>query len=173
MRRFPFAAALAAFIALAAPGAAAKLPCAEKDKACLLKEAKKNPVRTLDFWAKQLAKPIGERIGPAPQELVDYLEIDNALNGFREKPRAAKLSPEFLADVRGALDDLMPVIRKVAGPTFANGITKTMLHQEWSMTIEQAIEAEAQAQAICMMTEDFKRAYHAFVAKQRPKFEGD
>ena len=59
-----------------------------------------------------------------------------------------------------------------AGPTFANGITKTMLHQEWSMTIEQAIEAEAQAQAICMMTEDFKRAYHAFVAKGKPKFEG-
>ena len=61
----------------------------------------------------------------------------------------------------------------VAGPTFANGITKTMLHQEWSMTIEQAIEAEAQAQALCMLTEDFKRAYHAFVAKQKPRFEGN
>ena len=61
----------------------------------------------------------------------------------------------------------------VAGPSFANGITKTMLHQEWAMTIEQAIEAEAQAQAICMLTEDFSRAYHAFVAKQKPKFEGN
>ncbi len=60
-----------------------------------------------------------------------------------------------------------------AGPTFANGITKTMLHQEWNMSIEQAIESEAQAQAICMMTEDFSRAYHAFVAKQKPQFEGD
>ena len=60
-----------------------------------------------------------------------------------------------------------------AGPTFANGITKTMLHQEWTMTIEQAIEAEAQAQAICMLTEDFSRAYHAFVAKQKPVFEGN
>lgn len=60
-----------------------------------------------------------------------------------------------------------------AGPSFANGITKTMLHQEWTMTIDQAIEAEAQAQAICMMTEDFSRAYHAFVAKQKPKFEGN
>jgi enoyl-CoA hydratase/carnithine racemase len=59
------------------------------------------------------------------------------------------------------------------GPTFAHGITKTMLHQEWAMTIEQAIEAEAQAQAICMLTGDFARAYHAFVAKQRPRFEGD
>ncbi|WP_374568837.1 enoyl-CoA hydratase family protein [Ideonella sp.] len=60
-----------------------------------------------------------------------------------------------------------------AGPTFANGITKTMLHQEWAMTIEQAIEAEAQAQALCMLTEDFGRAYRAFVAKQKPVFEGN
>ena len=59
------------------------------------------------------------------------------------------------------------------GPSFANGITKTMLHQEWSMTIEQAIEAEAQAQTICMLTQDFARAYHAFVDKQKPRFEGD
>lgn len=61
----------------------------------------------------------------------------------------------------------------VQGPTFANGITKTMLHQEWAMTIEQAIEAEAQAQALCMLTQDFTRAYEAFVAKQKPKFEGN
>jgi enoyl-CoA hydratase/carnithine racemase len=61
----------------------------------------------------------------------------------------------------------------VAGPTFANGITKTMLHQEWSMSIDQAVESEAQAQAICMMTQDFTRAYEAFVAKQRPTFEGN
>ncbi|SFD64018.1 enoyl-CoA hydratase family protein [Paracidovorax konjaci] len=59
------------------------------------------------------------------------------------------------------------------GPSFANGITKTMLHQEWAMTIDQAIESEAQAQAICMLTEDFSRAYHAFVAKQKPRFEGN
>ena len=63
--------------------------------------------------------------------------------------------------------------RITSGPTFANMMTKTMLAQEWSMSIEQAIEAEAQAQAICMQTEDFKRAYNAFVAKQRPVFEGD
>jgi enoyl-CoA hydratase/carnithine racemase len=61
----------------------------------------------------------------------------------------------------------------VQGPTFANGITKTMLHQEWAMTIEQAIEAEAQAQALCMLTEDFRRAYEAFAAKQKPRFEGN
>jgi enoyl-CoA hydratase/carnithine racemase len=60
-----------------------------------------------------------------------------------------------------------------AGPTFAHGMTKTMLSQEWSMTIEQAIEAEAQAQAICMQTQDFRRAYEAFAAKQKPVFEGN
>lgn len=59
------------------------------------------------------------------------------------------------------------------GPSFANGITKTMLHQEWTMTIDQAIEAEAQAQALCMLTQDFSRAYHAFVARQKPVFEGN
>jgi len=59
------------------------------------------------------------------------------------------------------------------GPTFANGITKTCLHQEWTMDVDSAIEAEAQAQAICMQTKDYGRAYRAFVAKQRPVFEGD
>ena len=59
------------------------------------------------------------------------------------------------------------------GPTFANGITKTMLHQEWTMGIDQAIEAEAQAQALCMLTEDFGRAYRAFAARQKPRFEGN
>ncbi|REG51440.1 enoyl-CoA hydratase [Paraburkholderia sp. BL6669N2] len=61
----------------------------------------------------------------------------------------------------------------VAGPTFAHGITKKMLHQEWSMSIDEAIESEAQAQAICMSTRDFERAYSAFAAKSRPVFEGD
>jgi enoyl-CoA hydratase/carnithine racemase len=59
------------------------------------------------------------------------------------------------------------------GPTFAHMMTKTMLNQEWSMTLDQAIEAEAQAQAICMQTRDFKRAYDAFLVKQKPRFEGD
>jgi enoyl-CoA hydratase/carnithine racemase len=59
------------------------------------------------------------------------------------------------------------------GPSFAHGMTKTMLHQEWAMTLEQAIEAEAQAQAICMQTQDFTRAYQAFAAKEKPVFKGD
>ena len=60
-----------------------------------------------------------------------------------------------------------------SGPTFAHGMTKTMLHQEWAMTLDQALEAEAQAQAICMQTQDFKRAFDAFAAKQTPVFGGD
>lgn len=70
--------------------------------------------------------------------------------------------------------EAMEIARRiVAGPTFAHGITKTQLNHEWSMSLDQAIEAEAQAQAICMQTRDFERAYNAFVAKQTPVFEGD
>ncbi len=58
------------------------------------------------------------------------------------------------------------------GPTFAHAMTKRALHQEWSMGVDEAIEAEAQAQAICMQTEDFARAYRAFAAKERPVFRG-
>jgi enoyl-CoA hydratase/carnithine racemase len=60
-----------------------------------------------------------------------------------------------------------------SGPSFGHAMTKRMLHQEWAMGVDEAIESEAQAQAICMMTQDFHRAYHAFVAKQKPAFEGD
>ena len=60
-----------------------------------------------------------------------------------------------------------------SGPTFAHGMTKNMLHQEWAMTLDQAIEAEAQAQAICMQTKDFRRAYEAFAARQKPVFKGN
>jgi enoyl-CoA hydratase/carnithine racemase len=60
-----------------------------------------------------------------------------------------------------------------SGPTFAHAMTKKMLQQEWNMGVDEAIEAEAQAQAICMATNDFHRAYHAFVEKQKPEFEGN
>jgi enoyl-CoA hydratase/carnithine racemase len=72
------------------------------------------------------------------------------------------------------LADADELARSIAsGPTFAHGITKKMLHQEWSMSVDEAIESEAQAQAICMATRDFERAYRAFAAKTRPVFEGD
>lgn len=59
------------------------------------------------------------------------------------------------------------------GPTFGHAMTKKMLHQEWAMGLDEAIEAEAEAQAICMATRDFRRAYEAFAAKRAPVFEGD
>ena len=59
------------------------------------------------------------------------------------------------------------------GPWFAHGMTKTMLNQEWAMGIEELIESEAQAQAICMATGDFRRAFEAFAAKRKPEFQGD
>ena len=81
----------------------------------------------------------------------------NQLHDAADLPQAALLLARSLAE----------------GPTFAHGMTKTMLHQEWNMSLDQAIEAEAQAQAICMQTQDFLRAYQAFAAKQRPVFEGN
>ncbi|MBC7733864.1 MAG: enoyl-CoA hydratase family protein [Bacteriovorax sp.] len=60
-----------------------------------------------------------------------------------------------------------------SGPSFGHAMTKKMLHQEWAMGVDEAIESEAQAQAICMMTQDFHRAFNAFVAKQKPVFKGD
>ena len=77
------------------------------------------------------------------------------------------LSDDPVADATAAAQ------RITEGPNFAHGITKTMLHQEWNMSIDQAIEAEAQAQAICMQTRDFERAYNAFVEKRKPEFLGD
>ena len=76
---------------------------------------------------------------------------------------------------RESLADEVAVMaaRLADGPSFAHGMTKTMLHREWAMDLDTAIEAEAQAQAICMQTQDFRRAYDAFAAKQTPKFEGN
>jgi enoyl-CoA hydratase/carnithine racemase len=76
--------------------------------------------------------------------------------------------------VEPVLPAAMEAARGLAsGPTFAHGITKKMLHQEWNVGIDEAIEMEAQAQAICMQTQDFQRAYAAFAAKKKPEFQGD
>ncbi|NYT36183.1 enoyl-CoA hydratase family protein [Allopusillimonas soli] len=72
------------------------------------------------------------------------------------------------------LEAAQDLARKLAdGPTFAHGMTKKLLREEWDMGLDQAIEAEANAQAICMQTQDFRRAYEAFAAKRAPRFEGD
>ena len=75
-------------------------------------------------------------------------------------------------------DGLLPRALELAGeiadgPTFAHAMTKRMLHREWNMGIDEAIEAEAKAQAVCMQTKDFRRAYEAFSQKRKPVFEGD
>ena len=72
------------------------------------------------------------------------------------------------------LGEAQALARSLAdGPTFAHGMTKKLLFQEWAMDLDAAIEAEAQAQAICMRTQDFHRAYHAFAAKEKPRFAGN
>ena len=79
-----------------------------------------------------------------------------------------------LSEPDALLADAQALAKSLAdGPTFANSMTKRCLHQEWSMGIDDAIEAEAQAQAICMQTKDYERAYEAFVRKERPKFAGN
>ena len=78
-----------------------------------------------------------------------------------------RLADDPLAEARALARTL------AAGPTFAHGITKTQLGTEWAVSLETAIEMEAQAQAICMATNDFRRAYEAFAAKRTPEFEGD
>ena len=79
-----------------------------------------------------------------------------------------------LAAPESVLGEAEKLARELAnGPTFANAMTKRMLEMEWAMSVEQAIEAEAVAQALCMETEDFARAYRAFAAKQKPVFEGN
>jgi enoyl-CoA hydratase/carnithine racemase len=71
-------------------------------------------------------------------------------------------------------DEALRLAQEIAtGPTRAHAMTKRMLHAEWHLSIDAAIEAEAEAQAQCMQSEDFHRAYRAFVAKQKPQFEGN
>ena len=76
-------------------------------------------------------------------------------------------SDAVLSDARALADSLS------AGPTLANSMTKRMMHMEWDMSVDQAIEAEALAQAVCMKTEDYRRAFEAFAAKQTPVFQGN
>jgi enoyl-CoA hydratase/carnithine racemase len=92
----------------------------------------------------------------------------SADEGFRSGFFNTLIPQESLLEEAITLADVLS-----RGPTFAHAMTKRMLHQEWSMPIDAAIDAEAEAQAICMQTEDFKRAYRAFVAKQKPEFNGD
>jgi len=79
-----------------------------------------------------------------------------------------------LAEADAVLKTALDAAQQLAsGPTFAHGMTKKMLHEEWAVGLDRAIGMEARAQAICMQTRDFRRAYEAFAARQKPVFEGD
>lgn len=79
-----------------------------------------------------------------------------------------------LHEPEALLDEALKWATQIAtGPSFGHAMTKKMLHQEWSMGVDEAIESEAQAQAICMKTNDFRRAFEAFAAKREPVFEGN
>ena len=99
--------------------------------------------------------------------------VHRALDGRRGGRALGLLQPPGRARRRWPTRRAALAASLAAGPTFAHAMTKTMLDQEWDMCIGAAIEAEAQAQAICMQTQDFERAYRAFLAKERPVFEGD
>ena len=102
----------------------------------------------------------------------------DGVGGYVDPPGAVEEAESWgffnrLCAPESVLGDAQALARELAaGPSFAHAMTKRMLHEEWDMSIEQAIEAEAQAQAICMQTRDFERAYRAFVAREKPVFEG-
>lgn len=101
----------------------------------------------------------------------DLLYTGRAMNG-EEAERFGFYNR--LCDPETLLADATAMAHSLAeGPTFGHSMTKTMLYQEWSQGLGECIEAEAQAQAICMQTNDFERAYNAFAAKKTPVFEGN
>jgi hypothetical protein len=97
--------------------------------------------------------------------------VDNSssLNAALESGKHLLITPGKyrLAEAQGLARQL------AGGPSFAHAVTKQMLHREWNLGVDAAIEAEARAQARCMQTRDFRRAYEAFVAKRTPEFKGD
>lgn len=109
--------------------------------------------------------------------IVGQGRASDLLYSGRSLPGEEALSWGFLnrlVEPERLLDEAVGWAGEIAGgPSFAHAMTKRMLHQEWAMGVDEAIESEAQAQAICMMTQDFDRAYDAFAAKQKPAFQGD
>jgi hypothetical protein len=88
-------------------------PCADSDKQCLQKAQEASPVAKLPYWEDILKKPVDQRIGPASSELIEYLTLDNRKDGIPNRPRAAALSPDFLADVQDALAEIPPQVKRL------------------------------------------------------------
>ena len=104
---------LLALVAAGGLAAQAATPCPPRDKECLLKTIKASPVLSSSYWTAPLGKPLLDRIGTAPPEVVEYLQLDVALNDFPNKPRAAAADPAFLADVRRAFDGIPAPVKKL------------------------------------------------------------
>src|SRR5450759_4577702 len=109
---------------------APKLPCADKDRQCAYDAIKNHIARRLNTWKAALALPVSERMGPAPPQLVEYINLDNIMNGLPERPRAAKLDPDLQADVKAAVADLPPKIwalfgKRLVGLYFVEGLGGT------------------------------------------------
>ena len=124
-------ATLAMVLAMAVPASAADgAPCQDSDKPCLLRAIRAHPARLLAGWKEDLARPLGERLAVAPASLVDYLNLDNRLNDFPERPRAAVLDAGFIDDVKGAIAGLPPALwqlfeRRLAGVYFVEELGGT------------------------------------------------
>jgi hypothetical protein len=115
----PSALSATACVALLLGGAAeGASPCAPDDRKCAYAAAIAHPMNRLDAWAGILKLPLEKRIGPAPAALVEHLTLDNIAMGFLQRPRAAELSRDFLADVRAALDELPPSVKRILGKDF-------------------------------------------------------
>jgi hypothetical protein len=89
---------------------AVRLPCAASDKACAWKAMRSHAVRRVDMWKPDLARPLDARIGAAPPALVEYLTLDNIVNGFPQTPRAELPEPAFMADAKAAIAELPPQV---------------------------------------------------------------
>jgi hypothetical protein len=89
-------------------------PCADADKVCLFDRMRQHPAHRAAFWSAERARPLLERLRPAPPDLVDYVNLDNRLNGYAERPRAASPDAAFMADLRGALEEMPEQVRRLA-----------------------------------------------------------
>jgi len=111
-------------LAVLCPGAAlaqepVRVPCRHDDKECAAKALKGHAITKLDYWRSALARPLEQRIGEAPPELVEFLTLDNIQSGFPDKPRAAKLNREFLRDLQAAIRELPPGVRRIVSGKLA------------------------------------------------------
>ena len=109
-------------VALLACGAHAQAvvsPCAKGEKACAREVFKRHPAKQPEFWKAAFAKPVEQRIGPAPPELIEILAIDNVVQGYPNKPHSPRLTPEFLADVRRAFAGLPESVKRAVAPKLA------------------------------------------------------